>query len=63
MKVYDIIKRICEMRGLSIRQLELLAGLGNGVIGKWRSSSPRIVTLQKVADALKVPIGVLLNGR
>lgn len=59
--IYDTIKTLCEERGLSIRQLELKAGIGNGVIAGWKASSPRVDKLQRVADALEVPVEQLLK--
>ena len=40
--------------------MEKKAGLGNGVIGKWRKYSPQISTIQKVANALDIPVDKLL---
>lgn len=60
--IYDIIKELCDERGLSIRQLEIRAGVGNGVIAGWKTASPRVDKLQQVADALGVPLTRLLKG-
>lgn len=42
--------------------LEKKAGIGNGVIAAWAEGSPRVDTLQKVADALDVTIDYLVSG-
>lgn len=60
--IYENIKKIGDERNLSIASIEKLAGVGNGVIGKWRTMSPNIDTLSKIADALDVTIDELVNG-
>lgn len=59
--VYQKVKEIAEQKGISIKALEVLAGLSNGAIGKWENVSPRVENLQKVADALDVPITALIG--
>lgn len=59
--VYDNIKKISEKRNIPITEIERRAGLGRGAIGKWRTFSPTISNLQKVADALGVSIKTLLK--
>ena len=62
MTVYDNVKRIADEQGLSIRQLEMIAGLSNGTIGGWKKYNPRITYVRAVAIALHVKIEVLLKG-
>lgn len=59
--IYDNIVNLANEKGISIKKLEVLAGIGNGTIGKWRTSDPQVDTLLKVADALCVPIEKLLK--
>lgn len=61
MRIYDKIKELCEEKGMSIRQLEVLAGLKNGAISKWNDSSPTIKSLKAVADVLKVKVDKLIS--
>lgn len=61
MHIYDKIKAICEERGMSVRQLEVAAGLKNGAISKWNDSSPTIKSLKAVADVLKVKVDKLIS--
>ena len=61
MHIYDKIKAICEEKGMSIRQLEVSAGLKNGAISKWNDSSPTIKSLKAVADVLKVKVDKLIS--
>lgn len=59
--VYENVKKICGQKGISIAQLEKDAGLGNGTIGGWRTSAPRVDSLQAVAKILKVKMEKLLQ--
>lgn len=54
------IKRLCKERGISIRALEQTLGMGNGVIGKWSNSSPRVDTAKLVADYFGITVDDLL---
>ncbi len=59
--IYENIVKTCKEKGISIMALERKAGIANGVIGRWRESSPTVDTLRKVADALEVPITDLIQ--
>lgn len=54
------IKRLCDEHDISFWALERSTGIGNGVIAKWEGKSPRIDTLQKVADYFGVTVDDLL---
>lgn len=58
--MYNKILKLCAEKNMSIRKLEREAGLKNGVIGKWKSSSPRVENLQTVASVLGVSVDYLL---
>lgn len=58
--IFENIQEICNEKGISIAELEREAGLKNGAIGKWRTSSPTIKSLQSVAKVLKVKINKLI---
>lgn len=60
MTIYDNVKQLCEKNGINISTLEKKAHLGNGVIGGWRTSVPKLNTLKAVADELKVTVDELL---
>ena len=60
--IYDNVKALADKKGISIKQLEQKAGVGNGIIGKWRESSPQVDTLKLVADALGVKLSELVKG-
>lgn len=55
-------KELAEKKHISLKQLEVKAGIGNGTIGKWREANPSVDTLKKVADALGVTVSTLVKG-
>lgn len=48
--LYERIVELCEEKDISQRQLQRDLGIANGTITKWCKATPRINTLQKVAD-------------
>lgn len=61
MTVYDTIKGICKEKGISVMELEQRANIGNRTVGNWERCSPRLVTLEKVAAALNMPVTNLIE--
>lgn len=61
LNLYDRVKELADERKISICALEKQAGIGNGVIGKWRESVGNFETVRKVAAALEVPIDELVR--
>lgn len=59
--IYTRIKKICENRGVSIASVERDAGLKNGAISKWDSSTPLVTNLCSVASVLDVSVEELLK--
>ncbi|WOO36053.1 helix-turn-helix transcriptional regulator [Anaerocolumna sp. AGMB13020] len=59
--IYENIKRISKEKGRSIRSIEVQAGLGNGVIRGWRTSSPTIDSLKAVSIVLGVSLEELIK--
>ena len=59
--MYETINKEAKKRGMSIRELERFAGLGNGTIDKWKESSPKLDTLEKVAAALGLSVTTLIS--
>jgi len=60
--VYEIIKALCDERGVSIKQVEAALDIGNGTIGSWAKSAPNVRNLIKVADYFHVSLDYL-SGR
>ncbi|MCR5035380.1 MAG: helix-turn-helix domain-containing protein [Clostridia bacterium] len=61
--IYERIKAEADQKGLTISELEKQSGLGNGVIGGWRTASPNARKLEAVADTLGVSVDYLLKGK
>lgn len=59
--IYNNVKELCKKQGISISELEKRAKLGNGTIGGWRKSSPKIANIQAVAKVLGVKVEKLLK--
>lgn len=60
--IYDNIKSVADKKGMSIAEIEKRAQIGNGIIGKWKESSPNLDSLVKVARVLNVSINTLTKG-
>ena len=58
--LFNNVKLLCSERGVSVWALETATEIGNGTIGKWKTSSPRIETIKKVADYFGVTVDELL---
>lgn len=59
--VKDKIKELCQMKGMTIKQLEQESGLCEGTIKKWSEFNPRVDSLKRVADVLNVTIDELVK--
>lgn len=59
--IYGNIEKLAKEKGISISKLENECGLGNKTIRLWKTSSPTIANLQKVADYFGVPIEYFLK--
>ena len=61
MDLYKRIQKLAKQQKISIRRLEEVLGFGNGVINRWRSTTPGIDKITKVADFFKVSVDYLLG--
>lgn len=55
------IRSLCQKRGISLWSLERELGIGNGIIARWETSSPRLESVKKVADYFGVAVDDLLK--
>lgn len=60
--LYENINKEIKKRGLSQGRLEQAIGLSNGIISKWKGSSPTIDKIQLIADYFNVSVDYLMNG-
>lgn len=58
--LFESIEAMCRERKITISALEKAVGLGNATIKGWKESSPRVDTLQKVADYFGCTIDEIL---
>lgn len=61
MDIYDRIKELASDHGFSIRSLEEKLGFGNGTIRRWKTQTPGVDKIQKVADYFDVTTDYLLG--
>lgn len=61
MTLVDRIRVLANQRNMSLPDLEIKVGLGNGTISRWKNASPNTDKLSKVADELNVSIDYLLG--
>lgn len=59
--IYERILFLCEKNNISIAKLERETNIGNGVIARWKTGSPRVDVLQKVANYFGVTVSYLLG--
>lgn len=59
--IFEKVEEMVKKEGISISKLETNCNIGNGTISKWKTSSPTIANLKKVADYFEVPIEYFLE--
>ena len=59
--LYERIQEICNSRGITVKKLERDLGFSNSTIRKWKTSSPSIENLKKVANYFGVSIEYFLK--
>ena len=50
----------CWDKHITVAELERKAGLSNGAISKWKNVSPRLESIQKIANYFECPIDDLV---
>ena len=58
---FEKIRELATQRNLTIKELEAKVGFSNGTIGKWKTASPQVCNIAKVAQFFGVPIEELLT--
>lgn len=59
--IVENIQQLCKEKGTSFFALERQLGIGNGVIARWSTCSPRVDSLKRVADYFGVTVDELLE--
>ena len=60
--LFENIVKAAERANITISAIEKACGFGNGTIGKWKTSIPKVDKLHKVAQLLGKPIEYFLTG-
>ena len=55
------IKALCNKKNIKIKSMEKELGLGNGTIGKWKTTSPSADNLYAVANYLGTTMEYLMG--
>ena len=63
MTIYERIESLRKSKGLSQGKLEKQLGFSNGSISKWKNSTPKVESLQKLADFFGVSVEYLMTGK
>ena len=63
MTVFDRVKYLCELKGISISQLEEKIEISSGAAYKWKTSSPSQKMFQKLSIFFDVSIDYLMTGK
>lgn len=56
------IKFLCSKKKITLAQLERETGIGNGVIARWNTCSPKVDNLLKVAEYFKVSLNYFVKN-
>lgn len=61
---FEKLDALIKDRGWSLCELSVQAGLSSGMIYRWRNHNqvPSMESLQKISDALEVPVDYFLNN-
>lgn len=63
MTVFDRVKYLCELKGISISQLEEKIEISSGAAYKWKTSSPSQKMFQKLSSFFDVSTDYLMTGK
>lgn len=61
MTVFDRVKKVADIKGLSIQKVAIKAGLGINSIYSWKERDPSLSRVEKVAKVLDVTPNYLLG--
>ena len=62
MTLLDRVKQLCISKNISQSKLETEIGISRGASYKWKSSSPSMEILKKLADYFNVSVEYLITG-
>lgn len=59
--LYQRIEELCKERNTNVTKLERDCGLANATVRRWKTGSPSVDNLMKVADYLGVSLDTLVG--
>ncbi len=59
--LYEKVSDLCRKNNITIAKLERECVIGNGTIRGWKSSSPSVENLKKVADYFGITVDELIS--
>ena len=59
--LFDNVVELCNAKNITIAKLETDTGLGNATVRGWKTATPNLATLKKVADYFGVTIDYLMK--
>ena len=60
--LYTRIRRICDMKGISVKTMAIELGMSVNALYRWDRIEPSYKKVKAVADYLKITMDELLNG-
>lgn len=63
MTVYERIKQLCADNRVTVSKMEQEIGISKGATYKWKTSSPSMEVLQKLADFFNVSTQYIITGQ
>lgn len=62
MNIFDRIKNLCSLKGITLTKMEKEIGLSQGASYKWKISSPSMEVLNKLSNFFNVSVDYLTTG-
>ena len=59
--LFEKVSMLCQDKNISIAKLERECEMGNGTVRGWKTSSPSIENLKKVADYFGITVDELIS--
>lgn len=59
--LFEKVTMLCQDKNISIAKLERECEMGNGTVRGWKTSSPSIENLKKVADYFGITVDELIS--
>lgn len=62
MGLFETIQKLAKQRGMSLLEVNDKAGLGKSSIYNWKKTTPKIDSIKKVAEVLKINVNELISS-